>query len=208
MPEVTITHDDIAVNEASIVHGPAGPWDDDEVIDTVLRLVADHHRAVGAAIGRRSFSPTLAELRVSPLGQDLRVLTMASLSDVNEAQVRETAARVTDLLLRPLAAEVMVIPTWFWTTAIGRLVARAARASYGPGGLIDVTEAAEYLGVAPAIVSGWATDGAIAALPDESGRMLVPRDAIERRRQVARALNSMPLSSGEDVLVHEERLAS
>ena len=125
MPEVfTISPiDDFAVDEAPLVHGPDGPWDDDDVIDSILRLVADHHRALGAAIGRRSFSPTLAELRQSPLGQDLRLLAIAGFGDVSQVQVRETASRVTDLLLRPLAAEGMVIPAWFWSTAIGRIVA-------------------------------------------------------------------------------------
>ena len=212
MPEFTTvsTLDDVALSEATLLHGPEGPWDDEEIIDSVLRLVADHHRTVGAAIGRRSFSPTLAELRQSPLGQDLRFLTLAGQHDTDDTQVREVASRVTDLLLRPLAAEGMVIPAWFWSTAIGRLVARAARASYGPGGLIDLTEAAQRLGVSPAIVSGWTADGAITALPDEQGRMLVPSDAIERRRLVALALDSTLTAAGrgEDVLVHEERLAS
>jgi hypothetical protein len=212
MPEFTTISslEDVALSEATLVHGPDGPWDDDDVIDSVLRLVADHHRTVGAAIGRRSFSPTLAELRQSPLGLDLRFLTLAGQHDTDETQVREVASRVTDLLLRPLAAEGMVIPAWFWSTAIGRIVARATRASYGPGGLIDLTEAAQRLGVSPAIVSGWTMDGAIAALPDEQGHMLVPSDAIERRRLVALALDSTLATAGrgEDVLVHEERLAS
>jgi hypothetical protein len=212
MPEFTTVSslEDVALSEATRIQGPDGPWNDDDVIDSVLRLVADHHRTVGAAIGRRSFSPTLAELRQSPLGQDLRFLTLAGTHAADETQVREVASRVTDLLLRPLAAEGMVIPVWFWSTAIGRIVARAARASYGPGGLIDLAEAAQRLGVSPAIVSGWALDGAIVALPDEQGRMLVPSDAIERRRLVALALDSAFTSAGrgEDVLVHEERLAS
>jgi hypothetical protein len=200
--------DDIAVDEAPGVRGPAGPWDDDEVIDTVLRLVADHHRQVGAAIGRRSFSPTLAELRQSPLGQDLRLLAVAGQGDIGQVQVRETASRVTDLLLRPLAAEGMVIPTWFWSTAIGRLVARAARVSYGPDGLMSVSDAADRLGVAPALIVGWTVDGAIAAIPDENGRLMVPREAIEKRRQIASELAGLPIDEGEDVLVREQRLAS
>lgn len=210
MPEVfTISPiDDFAVDEAPIVHGPDGPWDDDDVIDSILRLVADHHRALGAAIGRRSFSPTLAELRQSPLGQDLRLLAVAGFGDVSQVQVRETASRVTDLLLRPLAAEGMVIPAWFWSTAIGRIVARAARASYGDDDLMSVTEAADRLGVAPALVTGWTVDGSIVMIPDEAGRPLVPRSAIEKRRQIARELSGLQVDGGEDVLVREQRLAS
>lgn len=212
MPEfATISPiDDFAVDEAPVVRGPEGPWDDDFVIDTVLRLVADHHRAVGAAIGRRSFSPTLAELRQSPLGQDLRLLTVAGYGDVSQVQVRETASRVTDLLLRPLAAEGMVVPAWFWSTAIGRIVARAARASYGDDGLMSITEAADQLGIAPALIIGWTVDGAITAFPDENGRLLVPREAIEKRRLIGRELAGLQIGidGGEDVLVREQRLAS
>ena len=200
----------ITVDEAPGVRGIEESWDDDDVIDSVLRLVADHHRAVGAAIGKRSFSPTLAELRQSPLGQDLRLLAVAGSGDVSRDHVRETAGRVTDLLLRPLAAEGMVIPAWFWGSAIGKIVARAARVTYGDDGLMSVTDAADRLGVAPAIVAGWTTDGAIVTIPDEGGRPLVPRDAIEKRRAVARELSSLEIEieTGEDVLVREQRLAS
>jgi hypothetical protein len=210
MPELaTIAPiEDITMDEAPLPRAPAGPWDDDEVIDTILRLVADHHRALGAAIGRRSFSPTLAELRQSPLGQDLRVLAVAVHGDVNRDLVRETAARVTDLLLRPLAAEEMVIPTWFWSTAIGRIVARAARTSYGGDEMMPVVEAADRLGIDPELISGWIADGAIASIPDEAGRPLVPRAAIERRRLVARELTGLRVEGGEDVLVREQRIAS
>lgn len=210
MPELTTLSpiEDIAVGAAPGARGPVGPWDDDEVIDTVLRLVADHHRQVGAAIGRRSFSPTLAELRQSPLGQDLRLLVVAGYGDIDQVQVRETASRVTDLLLRPLAAEGMVIPVWFWSTAIGRIVARAARSSFGDDGLMSMSEAADRLGVAPALVIGWTADGAITAIPDEHGRLMVPREAIEKRRQIARELAGLQIEGGEDVLVREQRLAS
>ncbi|MBA2597186.1 MAG: hypothetical protein H0V00_11250 [Chloroflexia bacterium] len=200
--------EDVAVAEAPVVRGADGPWDDDEVIDTVLRLVADHHRAVGAAIGKRSFSPSLAELRQSPLGQDLRLLTLAAHGDVSRDQVRDTAGRVTDLLLRPLAAEEMVIPVWFWSTAIGRIVARAARVTYGDDALMSIDDAADRLGIAPELVAGWTTDGAIMSIPDEAGRPLVPRNVIERRRTIARELAGLRIDNGEDVLVRETRLAS
>jgi hypothetical protein len=200
----------ITVNEAPGVRGTDESWDDDDVIDSVLRLVADHHRALGAAIGKRSFSPTLAELRQSPLGQDLRLLAVAGSGDVSRDHLRETAGRVTDLLLRPLAAEGMVIPAWFWGSAIGKIVARAARVTYGDDGLMSVSDAADRLGVSPATVTGWTTDGAIAMIPDEAGRPLVPRDAIEKRRAVGRELAGLEIEieTGEDVLVREQRIAS
>jgi hypothetical protein len=200
----------ISADEAPGVRGTDESWDDDDIIDSVLRLVADHHRAVGAAIGKRSFSPSLAELRQSPLGQDLRLLAMAGSGDVSRDHVRETAGRVTDLLLRPLAAEGMVIPAWFWGSAIGKIVARAARVTYGDDGLMSVSDAADRLGVSPATVTGWTTDGAIAMIPDEAGRPLVPRDAIEKRRAVGRELAGLEIEieTGEDVLVREQRIAS
>jgi hypothetical protein len=200
----------ISVDEAPGVRGSDESWDDDDIIDSILRLVADHHRAVGAAIGKRSFSPSLAELRQSPLGQDLRLLAVAGYGDVSRDHVQETVGRVTDLLLRPLAAEEMVIPAWFWGSAIGKLVARAARVTYGDEGLMSVKDAADRLGVAPAIVTGWTTDGAITMVPDEAGRPLVPREAIEKRRAVARELVGLEveIETGEDVLVREQRLAS
>jgi hypothetical protein len=102
----------------------------------------------------------------------------------------------------------MVIPAWFWSTAIGRIVGRAARASYGDEGLISIGEAADRLDVAPALVIAWTTDGAITAIPDENGRLLVPREAIEKRRQIARELAGLQMDGGEDVLVREQRLAS
>src|SRR3954453_12446850 len=149
----------ISVDEAPGVRGTDESWDDEDVIDAVLRLVADHHRAVGAAIGRRSFSPTLAELRQSPLGQDLRTLAAAGFGDINRNDVRETAARVTDLLLRPLAGEALLIPVWFWSSAIGRVVARAMRATFGDGGLILIVEAADRLGIDTAAIMGWRSGG-------------------------------------------------
>ena len=199
-----------AANEASVVRGPGEPWGDDDVIDGVLRLVADHHRALGAAIGRRSFSPSQAELRQSPLGLDLRVLALAGTADFDRELVRESASRVTDLLLRPLAAEGLVIPAWFWTSAIGRIVARAARATYGAGELIPVHEAAARLDVDPEDVLDWIADGGISSIPDNAGRPLVPRDAVERRRLIARELGHWHREpqGGEDVVLREDRLAS
>ena len=102
----------------------------------------------------------------------------------------------------------MVIPAWFWSTAIGRIVARAARASYGDDDLMSVTEAADRLGVAPALVTGWTIDGSLTMIPDEAGRPLVPRSVIEKRRQIARELSGLQIDGGEDVLVREQRLAS
>ena len=200
----------IGVNGAPVVHGPDGSWDDDDVIDGVLRLVADYHRELGAAIGRRSFSPSQAELRQSPLGLDLRVLALAGTVDLGQELIRESAARVSDVLLRPVAAEGLVVPAWFWSSAIGRIVARAARATYANGDLIPAHEAAARLDVDLEDVLTWIADGGITSVPDEGGRPLVPREAVEHRRQIARELSAWRLDehAGEDIVVGEARLAS
>ena len=168
--------------------GTDGPWNVDEVLDQALRLVAEHHRSLGAALGRATDPPTLAELQQSPLGRDLRLLAGADPTAAPSTAIREAMARVKELLLRPLAADEYAVPEWFWATALGRLVARAERASHGSGGLLEPAEAAARLGVAPSSVERWLAEGSLMTIPDDAGRPLVPHDAVERRRAVARKL--------------------
>ena len=198
-------------HEERTEHVPAVPepddgWDADEVIDQALRLVADHHRALGALIGRPTFSPTIAHLRQSPLGRDLRLLATAG-DDASPAAVRAAAERVTEALLRPLAADDYAVPAWFWRTGLGRLLARAERAAQGPAGLLTPTQAAAQLGVDRRVVQGWIAEGTLAAVPDVNDRPLVSRQAIERRRLVALEL-ARPDDRPADVLLGEQRLAS
>lgn len=180
--------------------------DDAAAIDQALRLVADHHAATGSLLGRTAPRPTLAELRRSPLGQDLRLLAGASKGTSSET-VQAAATRVLDLLLRPLAADDRTVPAWFWATGLGRMVARAERAAHGPGGLLTLDETADRLDTKPATVEGWLADGAIRSVPDEDGRPLLPRATVERRRLVALDLAGVP-SCTNDVLLAERPLAS
>lgn len=181
-------------------------WDDAEVIDQALRLVADHHAETGALLGRAGAPPTPAELRRSPLGRDLRLLAGATRESA-PAAVQAAAIRVLDLLLRPLAADERPVPARFWTTGLGQVVARAERAVRSPSGLLTPDEAAARLGADRATVEAWLADGALPSVPDEDGRPLVPKAAVERRRLVALELVGVLRGSG-DVLLAEHPLAS
>jgi hypothetical protein len=166
---------------------PGDPHDAQTVIDQALRLVADHHRGLGAALGRSADPPSLAELRASPLGQDLRLAVAGS-----GRPARAAADRVVDLLLRPLAADDYTVPAWFWETALGRLLARAERAGRAPDGLLSAAAAAARLGVARAVVEEWLADGGIETVLAADGRPLVPFAAVERRLVVAAEIEGGP----------------
>lgn len=155
----------------------------DEMMDQALRLVADHHRELGLRLGRQAFSPSIAELRQSPLGRDLRLLAQAAGAD--PAAVRAAAARVRETLLRPLAADDYETPAWFWTSDLGRLVARAERAAAGPDGWLTPAAAGMSLGLSEAETLDWAAAGMLPWLPDEHGRPLIARAAVDRMRMLA-----------------------
>lgn len=197
---------DAEAGHVPVVRDPEELWDEDEVLDQVLRLVADHHRSLGALLGRPAFSPTIAELRQSPLGRDLRLLVTADRGTATSATVRAAAERVAEVLLRPLAADGYAVPAWFWTTAFGRLLARVRRAEFQPDGLLSPAEASAWLGAEQTVVEGWLADGAIEAVADEQGQLLVSREAVARRRAVARELTVV--DRPQDVLVDEHPLAS
>ena len=200
MMESVFGHD--AVGGAPEVRGPDGPWDDEAVLDQALRLVADHHRALGAMLGRPDVPVSLADLRQSPLGRDLRLLAAAGRRTADPAAIQAAAARVADLLLRPLAADDYDVPAWFWATEVGRLLARAERVAHGPDRLLTTGEVAAGLGVTRAVVDRWLADGSLQTTPDEDGRPLVPRGEVERRRAIADELAGSG-SPVEDTLLHE-----
>ncbi len=200
MTELAVEYDTL-VREETVV-GPAGDsWPDDEIVDQVLRLVTNQHQTLGAAIGRRAFSPTIAELRQTPLGRDLRLLAHAAHEDATPDAIHSAATRIKDLLLRPLAADEYATPAWFWESGLGQLLARAERVAFGRNGLLSVAQTARLLGVAPGVVAEWIESGMLPSLPDEKGRPQVPRVVVNHRREAAKLLAA---DDGED----EERLAS
>ncbi len=195
-----VEEQDTLLREETVAGPVADSWPDEEIVDQVLRLVANQHQTMGAAIGRRAFSPTIAELRQTPLGRDLRLLAGAAHDDVAPDAIHSAATRVKDVLLRPLAADTYETPAWFWESGLGQMLARAERLAYGRGGLLTVTQAARQLSVAPGKIQEWIESGLLPAMPDAKGRPQISRAVIEHRRQVASLL--------EDESETEERLAS
>lgn len=175
-----------------------------EVIDQALRLVAEEHAALGALLDQPTAPPSVAALRRSPLGRDLRFLAAAGREPARADAVRAAARRVAAVLFRSSAAEGATVPAWFRRTTLGALVARAERAAAGATGLVTPAAAAIWLGVPTAAVEGWLAEGVVAGVADEAGGVLVPVEEVARRRAVARALTE---ESG-DILLAERSVAS
>lgn len=204
----TETGRDQPIDATPVLRSPDGAWNEDEVLDQALRLVADHHRALGLSIGRRVFSPSVAELRQSPLGRDLRLLVAASYGDAMPEAAKSAAERVRETLLRPLAADTYAVPAWFWGSELGRIVARAERMAAGEAAFVSLPQAEAWLGVPAADLAAWIEDGALPWLPDEAGRPLLRRSAVERLRMVALATTRAARSAAEDEVVLHERLSA
>jgi hypothetical protein len=183
---------DTLLREETVAEPVADSWSDEDIVDQVLRLVANQHQTMGAAIGRRAFSPTIAELRQTPLGRDLRLLANVEHDDVAAEAIHSAVSRVKELLLRPLSADTYDTPAWFWESGLGQLLARAERLAYGRGGLLSVTQAARLLSVTPGVVHEWIASGVLPSMPDAKGRPQIPRATIEHRRAVAALLDDEP----------------
>jgi hypothetical protein len=207
MREFTANHDDV-FDEPIFLRDPDDAGDDDETIDQVLRLVADRHRELGALIGKRGFSPTLAELRQSPLGRDLRLLAGAASGDASPTDVDAAVTRLRDVLLRSIASDDVPAPAWFWGTAIGRMTARAERNARGISAFMSLPDAAARLDVDRATLQTWIADGALPIVPDEQGEPLIPCSAVERRRLIRLEFSVDDLARPDDVVLTERRLAS
>jgi excisionase family DNA binding protein len=192
-----VEEQDTLLREETVAGPVADSWPDEEIIDQVLRLVANQHQTMGAAIGRRAFSPTIAELRQTPLGRDLRLLAGAAHDEVSPDAIHSAATRVKDLLLRPLSADTYETPAWFWDSGLGQMLARAERLAYGRGGLLTVSEAARYLSVAPGKIEEWIATGLLPSMPDATGRPQISRVVIEHRREVASLLATTAIEAPE-----------
>lgn len=215
MSESTYENETQLPGFGSDVHAGEGCWEDDRVVDQALLVVAEQYRALGMMLGHATAAPTPAALRHSPLGRDLRLLASADRRTTPPQETLEAVRRVRELLLRPLAADDYAIPAWFTGSALGRLIAQAERVAAGPDGLLTPAAAARQLGIDEARLNAWLADGSLPSVPDDSGRPLVSREVIARRRLVALPLRE-PASSTvghddaprQDVIVRERRLAS
>jgi hypothetical protein len=176
--------------------------DDQEAIDQALRLVADHHAALGVELDQGKTIGSLIALRQSPLGRKLRRLAVAARGgqDVDLAGVRADADAVIALLLQPLAATEYRVPTWFWQTSLGELLASAIHRTYTTDQLLCLGSAAERLDEDQATIERWVADGTLTAVRDETGKTFIPVKQIEHFRIVARTFDG-PSGPPADSLV-------
>lgn len=175
----------VSLQVAGAMPSLPNPFDEDETLDQVLRLVANHHGSLGVAIGRRAFSPSIAELRQSPLGRDLKTLTRAVACKTRPEDVVAAAERVRDVLLRPIASAGAAVPEWFWNTALGQIMARAERIALEPDGVLTVNQAATVLDAEPRQIETWIASGLLASLPGERDGVVIPREEVERMHSIA-----------------------
>jgi len=199
-------HDDFYVGVA-IASTAETASADQAAIDQVLRLVAEYHNRLGTDLGRTSAAPSLSVLRRSPLGRKLRRLSAVGRGDEDAvaATVRRDADDIVALLLCPLAATDYQIPSWFWQTSLGRLIAAAVYRTYRPDDLFCPATAAERLNLDRRTIERWLDDGTLDSVRDETGSRFIPAQTIERLRDVARVLQgptwSPPASATDADLV-------
>ena len=164
---------------------------DQDTIDQTLRLVAAVSRSLAGRLGSPVAVPyPLDRMRVGPLGRDLARLALVAEGAHREPQERVLAAvaAVLQLLLWPAGADDVGVPRPFWTTELGRLLARAKYRAVGPADRVAIGAAALELGVGRATIYRWLDEGALDSVRDErSGRTFVLRGGVDRHRRVVAA---------------------
>lgn len=170
---------------------------DQAAIDQVLCLVAEYHNRLGTDLGRSSAAPSLSVLRRSPLGRKLRRLAAfgRGADDAAVDAIRREADEIVALLLRPLAGTDYQIPSWFWQSSLGRIIAAAVFRTHRPDDLFCPATAAERLNLDRRTIDRWLDDGTLDAVRDETGARFIPAQTIERLRDVARILDGPTWSS-------------
>jgi hypothetical protein len=176
---------------------PLLPPAEQAAIDQALQLVYTENRRLAALLGLGdALAPTLAELRQSPIGEDLRRLAQYGLGATNEPpeDVLTAVESTLQVLFWSTAATDYEVPTAFWRTLLGRMLGRAKRRALAAEGLIGVAAAARLLGVDEATVEQWANERLLESVPNATGgRTLVGRRSVERLLAVAAEL---PISTG------------
>ncbi len=165
---------------------------DQAIIDQALQVIYSQCYRLASRLAPDALRPlTMAELRNSPIGQDLvRLVEVArGLRQEPANDVLTAIQSILDTLFWPTATEEYVVPKSFWETELGVLLATAKRRALEAEGLIEASEAAARLGVSRSMILRWVEDGSLSGVLDnESGWTLISRRAIERMELVASEL--------------------
>jgi hypothetical protein len=179
----------VAVDSTVLSIDSVLPLAEREAIDQALQLVyAENVRRSGLLGLTAATTPTLADLRQSPLGLDLQRLAEYAVGVTNESPDEVLAAIESTLqvLFWPTAADDYDVPAPFWRTLIGRMLARAKRRALAADGLIGVAAAARLLGVDEATIERWTAERLLDSVPTAPGdRPLIGRRSVERLLAVA-----------------------
>jgi hypothetical protein len=165
---------------------------DRAVIDQALQVVQAEHHCLATKLGSPAAlePPDLEHLRQGPLGQDLAFLArVARGAEAPTERVLDAIEAAVQLLFWPAAADDYRVPRAFWTTELGRLLARAKFRAFAPAELLSIGAAGRRLGVARPAVYRWIDDRTLEAVRDErTGRTYVVRCGIDAMTRVAREL--------------------
>jgi hypothetical protein len=179
----------VAVDQCDLTVASSLPPAEQAAIDQALQLVYAENRRLSGLLGLvATVTPSLVDLRQSPLGVDLQRLAGYGLGTTDEQpeDVLTAIESTLQVLFWPTAATDYTVPATFWRTIIGRMLARAKRRALAAEGLIGVAAAACLLGVDGATIERWAADRLLDSVPTAAGgRTLIGRRSVERLLTVA-----------------------
>jgi excisionase family DNA binding protein len=177
-----------------------------ETIDRTLRLIFSQSHRYLLKLGQSVNTPSVTELRNSPIGKDLARL--ASIAAGHDHADREETFRmvnsVLELLFWPAGEDEYQAPRAFWEEPLGKLLSQAKLRSVDASELMSVGNAAQILGVTRPTIYRWMDDHTLNYVRDDlSGRTFVLRGDVETLREnISREGGSQPNG------VQDSRLAS
>lgn len=182
----------VGVESGEVAVASVVPPTEQAAIDQALQLVYAENRRLSGLLGLApAHTPSLADLRRSPLGIDLQRLADYGLGRTNEQSddVLVAVESTLQVLFWPTAASDYTIPGSFWRTILGRLLARAKQRALATDGFLGIAAAARLLGVDHGTVERWIDDRLLDSVPTASGgRTLIGRRSVERLLEVAAEL--------------------